>query len=121
MDKYDYLVEYWITGEFDDRCYHYCPYTTYNDACLIGELESQLLSLQKYREEIFEKAKQNISILINDRYYLDNLIKEADNILLHDYTQYAVYRVLPETPKSAIKNWVDDPDYFIHQWTEREC
>ena len=37
MDKYDYLVEYWITGEFDDRYYHYCPYTTYNDACLMGE------------------------------------------------------------------------------------
>lgn len=117
----DYIVEYWISGEFENAQYEYLDGSNYWKACLFGDMESQKLAVAKYGEDIIEEAKQCVLLDESDPYYSEAWMDAIDNILLSDYIQYAVYRVVPETPKDAIKEWVDDVEKFINLWTVQEC
>lgn len=117
----DYLVEYWISGEFENSQYEYLSSSNYCEACLFGDMESQKLAIAKYGEDILKEAKGHMSLDESDPCYNEILTDIIDDILLSDYIQYAVYRVVPETPKDAIKEWIDDVEKFINLWTVQEC
>lgn len=121
MNKSDYVVCYYCTMDTNpDYTYEYLPYTTYWNACLFADEKSGDIAIKKYGDLIKEEAKEYLRE--TEPYQANDMITVIDDILLRDYIGYKVYRVLPETPKDAIKeDFIDNPEVFCACYCKREA
>ena len=117
MDKADYVIVYWCAKDINPEYeYEYLSYVTYNEAAWEAHLASDNVSIENYRNEIYNA----LTAELGDGFAIIGFADAYDKIMF-DYSAFKVYRVLPEAPKDAIENeFIDDPDSFITHWCVRE-
>jgi len=118
MEKADYVVCYWcgvdIVPEYQ---YKYFSYVTYNEAAWEAHQLSCEISIEEYRNEIFDSLTEEMD---NNGFGMAGFADAFEKVM-SDFIVFEVYRVLPETPKEAIEDEFDsDPESFILHWCVRE-
>lgn len=117
MEKADYVGVYWcgvdIVPEYE---YKYFSHVTYNEAAWDTRQLSDEVSLQEHHNEIYDALTEELGDGLGVSSFADAYEK-----VMFDFEAFAVYKVLPETPREAIEDEFDsNPENFILHWCVRE-
>ena len=117
MEKADYVICYWCSADIvPDYQYKYLPYVPYNEAAWDARQLSYETSLQEYHNEIYDALTAELGDGLSVGGFADAYEK-----VMSGFEAFAVYRVLPETPREAIEDEFDsDPESFILHRCVRE-
>lgn len=117
MEKADYIICYWCNADIIPNYeYKYLSYVTYNEAVWEAHLLSDEVSINEHRNEIFNALTEELG----DGFDITGFADIYEKVMF-DFEAFAIYRVLPETPREAIEDGLDDdPESFILHWCVRE-
>lgn len=118
MSSYnDYVISYWCKIDDPLDCeYKYIPTVRYNEAVWEAQRLSDEFSIQEHRAEIYDLLTEECGEEWPSAKFVDAFEK-----VMFNFTAFAVYRVLPGTPRKIIEDEFDsDPENFILRWCVRE-